>query len=42
MFMTLLVNILWMVFMFLFAVICFAGARRYRATLEDIYIPDAE
>ena len=42
MFMPLLVYILWMLFMLLFAVLCFSNSRSYRATLERIDIPDAE
>jgi hypothetical protein len=41
MFMTLLVNILWMLFMLLFAVLCFGNSRSYKATLEQIDIPEA-
>jgi|GEM_PF-5778172 hypothetical protein len=42
MFMTLLVNVLWMLFLLLIAVLYFANAKSYRAELENIHIPDAE
>jgi len=42
MFMTLLVNILWMLFMLFFGVLCFANARGYRSELEAASVPDAE
>lgn len=42
MFMTLLVNVLWMLFLLLIAILYFANAKSYRAELENIQIPDAE
>ncbi len=42
MFMTLLVNILWMLFMLFFGILCFANARSYRSTLESASVPEAE
>ncbi|MDG2478166.1 MAG: hypothetical protein P8M32_09805 [Phycisphaerales bacterium] len=42
MFMTLLVNIIWMAFLFITAILYFVNAKSYRAELESIRIPDAE
>ncbi|MDP6479215.1 MAG: hypothetical protein QGI75_04160 [Phycisphaerales bacterium] len=42
MFMTLLANVLWMLFLLLIAVLYFANAKSYHAELENIHIPDAE
>lgn len=42
MFPTLLVNILWMLFMLFMAIIFFANAGSYQAELDRIDIPDAE
>jgi|TARA_B110000495_G_C23004797_1_gene593431 hypothetical protein len=42
MFMTLLVNIIWMVFLLFTAIMYFVNAKSYRAELERTCIPDAE
>ncbi len=42
MFLTLLVNVLWMLFLLFVAVLYFANAKSYRAELENIRIPDAD
>jgi len=42
MMMTLLANVLWMLFMLLFAVLCFRNTSSYRDSLDSIDIPDAD
>ncbi len=42
MIMTLLPNVLWMLFMLLFAGLCFGNSSSYRESLDSIDIPDAD